>query len=114
MDDAFCKRQEGGHVVALLVVKHRQSRVARCRMVPQKGALDVAAAGVAGQGIRGFGVTGQVILNTDNEGAGNALRIRVQGLHPGAAFEQTLAAYEHEPNGVIENGNKLGKGYYAW
>eukprot|EP00969_Alexandrium_andersonii_P272601 12047360-Alexandrium_andersonii.AAC.1 len=29
----------------------------------------------------------------------------------GAALGQTPAAYEHEPNGVIENDEKLGEGF---
>ena len=110
LDYAFCRRQDEDKVVTLLVIKHRQSRAVRCWVVPQKGALDVVAAEVAEQGLRDFGITGAVILKSDNEEAINALRRRVMALHPGATLEQTPAAYEHESNGVIENGNKLGKG----
>ena len=76
MDYALCKRQEEEHVVTLLVIKHRQSRAARCRVVPQKGAFDVMAAEIAVQGIRDLGVTGPVILKTDNEDASIALQRR--------------------------------------
>ena len=110
LDYAFCRRQDEDKVVTLLVIKHRQSRAVRCWVVPQKGALDVVAAEVAEQGLRDFGITGAVILKSDNEEAINALRRRVMALHPGATLEQTPAAYEHESNGVIENGNKIGKG----
>ena len=79
-------------------------------MVPQKGTLETAAADIAAQGIRELGITGTIIIKTDNEDAINALRRRVQALHPGEALEQTPAAHEHESNGIIENGNKLGKG----
>eukprot|EP00969_Alexandrium_andersonii_P366897 15469524-Alexandrium_andersonii.AAC.1 len=94
----------------LLVIKHRQSRAVRCWVVPAKGALDLAAAEAAERGIRDVSVTGEVILKSDNEDAINALRARVSALRPGSVWEQTPAAYEHESNGVIENGNRLGKG----
>ena len=106
LDYAFCRRQDEDKVVPLRVIKHRQSRAVRCWVVPQKGALDVVAAEVAEQGLRDFGITGAVILKSDNEEAINALRRRVMALHPGATLEQTPAAYEHESNGVIENGNQ--------
>ena len=109
-DYAFCRRQDEEAVTTLLVLKHRQSRAVRCWVVPQKGALEIAAAEIAEFGIKEFGITGDVILKSDNEDAINALRHRVQALHPGAALEQLPAAYEHESNGVVENGNKLGKG----
>ena len=109
-DYAFCRRRDEERVVTLLLLKHRQTKAVRCWVVPQKGALDEVAAEIAAKGIREFGITGAVILKSDNEDAINALRHRVAALHPGAALEQTPAAYEHESNGVVENGNKVGKG----
>lgn len=110
LDYAFARRREEDEVVPILVMKHRQSRAIRCWVVPRKGALEIVAAEVAQRGIRDFGITGPVIIKSDGEGPILALRRRVQALHPGEALEQGPAAYEHESNGVIENGNKLGKG----
>ena len=64
------------------------------------------------RGIRDFGIVGQLIIKPDGEGPILALRRKVQSMHPGA-LEQNPAAYEHESNGIIENGNKLGKGLLA-
>ena len=75
-----------------------------------KGTLETVAADVATQGIREFGIAGTIIIETDSEDATNALRRRVQALHPGEALEQTPAARAHESNGLTENGNKFGKG----
>ena len=110
MDYAFCRHHDEEHVTTMLVMKHRQSRAVRCWVVPQKGAVDLVATEIVEGGLKAFGITGDVILKTDNEDAINALRRRVQALHPGAALEQTPAAYGHESNGVIENGNRMGKG----
>ena len=38
------------------------------------------------------------------------MRRRVAELWPGPSLEQSPAAYEHESNGVIESGVKVGKG----
>eukprot|EP00969_Alexandrium_andersonii_P338309 14951202-Alexandrium_andersonii.AAC.1 len=76
MDYAFCRRREEGQLTTLLAIKHRQCRVARCWVVPAKGALDVVAAEIAERGIRDFGITGEVIVKSDNEEAINALRAR--------------------------------------
>ena len=78
-------------------------------MVSRKGTIDDVAAEVAVQAIKDFGISGDVIVKTDNEEAINALRHRIQVLHPGAALQQMPAPHEHESNGVIENGNKVGK-----
>ena len=48
--------------------------------------------------------------SSDNEEAIDALRHRVQALHPGAALGQMPVAHEHESNNVIENGNQIGNG----
>eukprot|EP00969_Alexandrium_andersonii_P218435 9648706-Alexandrium_andersonii.AAC.1 len=76
MGYAFCRRRGEDQLTALLVIKRRQSRAVRCWAVPAKGALDVAAAEIAERGIREFGITGEVILKSDNEEAINALRAR--------------------------------------
>ena len=93
-----------------VVVKHRQPSAARCFVVPHKGALDVVATEMATHGLRDFGIQGAVILKSDNAEAIDALRHRVQAMHPGSALGHMPAAHEHESNGVVENGNKLGKG----
>ena len=109
LDYAFARRCEEDEVVPILVMKHRQSRAVRCWVVPRKGVLEEVAAEVAQRGIRDFGIVGPVVIKTDGEGPIVALRRRVQAMHPGA-LEQSPAAHEHESNGIIENGNKLGKG----
>eukprot|EP00969_Alexandrium_andersonii_P143445 6342106-Alexandrium_andersonii.AAC.1 len=108
MDYAFCRRREEDQLTTLLAMKRRQSRAVRCWVVPAKGALGVVAAEIAERGLRDFGTAGEAILKSDNEEAIDALRARVSGLRPGSVLEQTPAAYAHESNGVVENGNKLG------
>ena len=49
-------------------------------------------------------------LKSDNEAAVRALRRRVAELWPGPVLEQSPAAHEHESNGVVESGVKIGKG----
>eukprot|EP00969_Alexandrium_andersonii_P156818 6932947-Alexandrium_andersonii.AAC.1 len=63
----------------------------------------MVVAEIAERGIRDFGITGEVILKSDNEDAIDALRARV------FVLGQTPAAYGHESNCVLEKGDKLGK-----
>ena len=51
-----------------------------------------------------------VALERDNEAAIRALRRRVAELWPGPSLEQSPAAHEHESNGVVESGVKVGQG----
>ena len=67
------------------------------------------AADIVGGGPKEFGITGEAILDTDNEDAINAARHRAQALHPGRLWNRPTA-YGHEPSGVAENGNRMGKG----
>ena len=111
MDYAFCRREDEGRVVPLLVMKHRQTRAVRCWVVPQKGALDEVAAEIAEHGLRDMGAQGGVLLKSDDsEEATTALRHRVQALHTGSVFAQMPTAHEHAPHGVVENSNGLEKG----
>ncbi len=109
MDYAFCRRNDEDRAITMLVMKHRQSRAVRCWVMPHKGAEGVAVE-TAVQGIKDFGIAGALILKSDNEDAINALRRGVKAMLPHTTLEQMPAAYEHESNGIIENGNKVGKG----
>ena len=64
---------------------------------------------LAAHGLKDFGIHGAVILKSDNEEAINALRHRVQAMHPGLTLGQMPAARAHDSNGVIENANKRGQ-----
>merc|ERR1712079_598742 len=68
--------------------------------------------GVGQRGHLGFGITTAepVTLKSDNEAAIRALRRRVAELWPRPSLEQSPAAHEHESNGVVESGVKVGKG----
>ena len=80
--------------------------------VPRKGSAEAVVAELANEGSRGFGSTTAepVTLKSDNEAAILALRRRVAELWPGPTLEQGPAAHEHESNGVVESGVKIGKG----
>ena len=112
LDYCFVRREDETRGTTVLVLKHRQSRAVRCWVVPRKGSAEAVAAELASEGLRGFGVTtGQpVTLKSDGEAAVRALRRRVAELWPGPALEQTPPAHEHESNGVVEAGVKIGKG----
>ena len=112
LDYAFVKRDGEERTTTILVAKHRQSRAVRCWVVPRKGRSEAVAAELAFEGIRGFGVgEGQrIVVKSDNEEAILSLRRRVLAMWPGGSLEQEPAAYEHESNGVIESGVRLGKG----
>ena len=103
------RRDEEETPTTILVAKHRQSKMPRSWRVPRKGDCE---ASLAMEGLRGFGlVPGQpVILKCDNERAIVALRKRVAELWGGGALDQAPAPGEHESNGIIENGVKVGKG----
>ena len=81
-------------------------------MVPRKGSAEAVAAELANEGIRGFGImtAEPVTLKSGSEAAILAPRRRVAELWPGPSLEQSPAAHEHESNGVIESGVKIGKG----
>ena len=61
-------------------------------------------------GIKELGTAGVFIRMSDNEGASNALRRRVQALHPGAALDQTPVAHDRESRGVTVRGRNIGEG----
>ena len=112
LDYCFVKREDEEHSTTILVLKHRQSRAVRCWVVPRKGSAEAVAAELANEGLRGFGVTASqsVALKSDGEAAIRALRRRVAELWPGSVLEQTPPSHEHESNGVVESGVKIGKG----
>ena len=98
--------------MTILTVKHRQSKAVRSWLVPRKGASESIAAEVAGEGLKGFGIGEEemITMKCDNETPILALRRRVAAARRGGVLEQEPATYEHESNGIIENGVKLGKG----
>ena len=112
MDYAFVRREGEADTTTILVVKHRQSRAIRCWVVPRKGRWEELAAELATDGLRGFGLpeSQKIVLKTDGEEAIVALRGRVAALWPAGAQVQTSPPHEHEANGVIESGVRLGKG----
>ena len=112
LDFAFVRRDEEEAVSTILIAKHRQSRAVRTWRVPRKGECTMAAGPLAQEGLLGFGIArGQpVTLKCDNENAILALRDRLAVLQGGGVLKQSPAPHEHESNGVIENGVKLGKG----
>ena len=112
MDYCFVRREDEEHYTTILVLKHRQSRAVRSWVVPRKGSAEAVAAELANEGLRGFGVTEaeSVTLKCDNEAAVLALRRRVAALWPGPVLEQGPAPHEHESNGIVESGVKIGKG----
>ena len=112
MDYCFVRREDEEHYTTILVLKHRQSRAVRSWVVPRKGSAEAVAAELANEGLRGFGVTEaeSVTLKSDNEAAVLALRRRVAALRPGPVLEQGPAPHEHESNGIVESGVKIGKG----
>ena len=110
MDYAFVRRDDETETLTILIVKDRESRAIRARVMRAKGACNDEASDAAADAIRSFGHKGKLLTKVDNEPALKALRDATIRKLDQAVLCVAPPAGESQSNGAVENAVKTFKG----